>query len=187
MLNMDVPKVESELRYCMLHLLLGAMFVVVSFMILFSEWESSFSIRKLLGVFAIISGLVDISFTYKNRDCLIFGSWYIFGGCIDLLVGILFFSMGDTGIGRLHLILFFWMAFRGFSGMGMGFDLKQYGARDWGLYVILPFIVILFSLGIVLEPADESFSFWDMTAYAFLVLGIYRILLSFKMKNLHLL
>lgn len=75
--------------------------------------------------------------------------------------------------------------FRGFSSVGYAMDLKRYGTRDWGWYVAFGILAVICSLIILLQPAVGALYAVYMISFAFLIIGFFRIMLSFELKNLH--
>ena len=68
----------------------------------------------------------------------------------------------------LPFIIAFWLMFRGFASTGYAMDLKRYGTRNWGWYMAFGVLAILCSI-----------------AYTLLIIGIFRVMLSFELKSLH--
>ena len=75
--------------------------------------------------------------------------------------------------------------FRGFSSVGYAMDLKRYGTRDWGWYVAFGILAVICSLIILWQPAVGALYAVYMISFAFLIIGFFRIMLSFELKNLH--
>ena len=137
--------------------------------------ESSFSM--------LISGILEILFAISNKHVSSWG-WYLAGGIIDLILGIFLASPG-LSMEVLPFVLAFWLMFRGFSATGYSMDLKRYGTRNWGWYMVFGILAILCSIGVIWQPALGAFTLVYMIAYALLIIGIFRVMLSFELKLLH--
>ena len=74
---------------------------------------------------------------------------------------------------------------RGFSSIGYAMDLKRYGTRDWGWYIAFGILAVICSLLILWQPAIGAMYAVYMISFAFLIIGFFRIMLSFELKNLH--
>ena len=86
----------------------------------------------------------------------------------------------------LPFVLAFWLMFRGFSATGYSMDLKRYGTRELGLvHGVFGILAILCSIGVIWQPALGAFTLVYMIAYALLIIGIFRVMLSFELKSLH--
>ena len=85
----------------------------------------------------------------------------------------------------IPFIIAFWLMFRGFSSTGYSIDLKRYGTRDWGWYMAFGILAILCSLLILWQPAIGALYAVYMISFTFLIIGLFRVMLSFELKNLH--
>ena len=79
----------------------------------------------------------------------------------------------------------FWLMFRGFSSVGYAMDLKRYGTKEWGWYTAFGILAIVCSLIILWQPTVGAIYAVYMISFAFLIIGFFRIMLSFELKNLH--
>ena len=79
----------------------------------------------------------------------------------------------------------FWLMFRGFSAMGYSMDLQRYGTREWGWYMAFGILAVICSFAIIWQPGIGAMSIVYMLAFAFLIIGFFRVMLSFELKNLH--
>ena len=62
-------------------------------------------------------------------------------------------------------------------------DLKRYGTRDWGWYVAFGILAVICSLIILWQPAVGALYAVYMISFAFLIIGFFRIMLSFELKK----
>ena len=110
---------------------------------------------------------------------------YIVGGLIDLVLGIYLIAYPMVSMEVIPFIIAFWLMFRGFSSTGYSIDLKRYGTRDWGWYMAFGILAILCSLLILWQPAIGALYAVYMISFTFLIIGLFRVMLSFELKNLH--
>lgn len=85
----------------------------------------------------------------------------------------------------IPFLIAFWLMFRGFSATGYSMDLKRYGTRDWGWYMAFGILAILCSLLILWQPAVGALYAVYMISFTFLIIGLFRFMLAFELKNLH--
>lgn len=121
----------------------------------------------------------------SNRKGVPSWGWYIVGGLIDLVLGIYLIAYPMVSMEVIPFIIAFWLMFRGFSSTGYSIDLKRYGTRDWGWYMAFGILAILCSLLILWQPAIGALYAVYMISFAFLIIGLFRVMLSFELKNLH--
>ena len=111
--------------------------------------------------------------------------WYLAGGIIDLILGIYLVAYPLLSMEVIPFIVAFWMMFRGFSATGYSMDLKRYGTREWGWYMGFGILAIICSLIILWQPAVGALYVIYMLAFTFLIIGFFRVMLSFELKSLH--
>ena len=70
-------------------------------------------------------------------------------------------------------------------GISSSMDLKRYGTREWGWYMGFGILAIICSLIILWQPAVGALYVIYMLAFTFLIIGFFRVMLSFELKSLH--
>lgn len=132
------------------------------------------------------SGIFEIIFAVSNKDILNGWGWTLAGGIIDLVFGILLLLL-PLPIITMALIYFvgFWIIFRSIWMIGESFDLKHIGIREWGWFLALGILGIIFAIVFILSPLFSGAFIVAFVAAAFIVYGIYRIYLSVKLKSIH--
>jgi len=104
---------------------------------------------------------------------------------IDLIIGIYLVAYPMVSMEIIPFLIAFWLMFRGFSATGYSMDLKRYGTRDWGWYMAFGILAILCSLLILWQPAVGALYAVYMISFTFLIIGFFRFMLAFELKNLH--
>lgn len=133
----------------------------------------------------LISGIIEIIFSISNRRSISSWGWYLAGGIIDLILGVYLVAYPLLSMEVIPFIVAFWMMFRGFSATGYSMDLKRYGTREWGWYMGFGILAIICSLIILWQPAVGALYVIYMLAFTFLIIGFFRVMLSFELKSLH--
>ena len=105
--------------------------------------------------------------------------------CIRDSIGIYLVAYPMVSMEVIPFLIAFWLMFRGFSATGYSMDLKRYGTRDWGWYMAFGILAILCSLLILWQPAVGALYAVYMISFTFLIIGLFRFMLAFELKNLH--
>lgn len=166
-------------------LILGIVYVIVALCLMFAPLSSYVALSIIFSVSMLISGILEIAFALSNRKGIPSWGWYTVGGLIDLILGIYLIAYPMVSMEVIPFIISFWLMFRGFSSTGYAIDLKRYGTRDWGWYMAFGILAILCSLLILWQPAVGALYAVYMISFTFLIIGLFRIMLSFELKNLH--
>ena len=178
-------ELQCEVKNWWFSLLLGILYVVVAVSLMFAPLSGYAVLSILFSISMLFSGLLEISFAVSNRKNVSSWGWYLAGGIIDLILGIFLMASPGLSMEVLPFVLAFWLMFRGFSATGYSMDLKRYGTRNWGWYMVFGILAILCSIGVIWQPALGAFTLVYMIAYALLIIGIFRVMLSFELKSLH--
>ena len=166
-------------------LLLGLLYIAVALCLLFAPVSSYVALSVIFSISILVSGILEIAFALANKKGISSWGWYLAGGIIDLILGIFLMASPGLSMEVLPFVLAFWLMFRGFSATGYSMDLKRYGTRNWGWYMVFGILAILCSIGVIWQPALGAFTLVYMIAYALLIIGIFRVMLSFELKSLH--
>ena len=143
------------------------------------------ALSVIFSISMLISGIIEIIFSISNRRGISSWGWYLAGGIIDLILGIYLVAYPLLSMEVIPFIVAFWMMFRGFSATGYSMDLKRYGTREWGWYMGFGILAIICSLIILWQPAVGALYVIYMLAFTFLIIGFFRVMLSFELKSLH--
>lgn len=166
-------------------LILGILYVVAALILMFSPFSGYAALSVLFSVSMLFSGLLEISFAVSNRKTVSSWGWYLAGGIIDLILGFYLIAYPMLSMEIIPFIIAFWLMFRGFSLFGYSMDLRRYGTKDWGWYIAFGILSIICSLIILWQPAVGAIYAVYMISFAFLIIGFFRIMLAFELKNLH--
>ena len=175
-------------------LLLGLLYILIAICLMFTPLASYVALSVLFSVSMFVSGTLEILFagnvntalsTLSAASLLVFSLLYT--PCVAAIASIKR-ELGQRwamSMAVLPFIVAFWLMFRGFASTGYAMDLKRYGTRNWGWYMAFGVLAILCSIGIIWQPGLGALSLVYMIAYTLLIIGIFRVMLSFELKSLH--
>ena len=178
-------ELQQEVKNWWISLILGILYVIVAISLMFSPLSGYAVLSILFSVSMLFSGLLEISFAVSNRRRVSSWGWYLAGGIIDMILGFYLITYPMLSMEVIPFIIAFWLMFRGFASTGYAMDLKRYGTRNWGWYMAFGVLAILCSIGIIWQPGLGALSLVYMIAYTLLIIGIFRVMLSFELKSLH--
>ncbi len=166
-------------------LILGILFVIVSFWLMFSPVIGYEALVIVFSVLMFVSGVLEIIFSTSNRKTLSGWGWYLACGIIDLILGFFLMLYPEMTAVILPFFLAFWIMFRGFTAIGYSIDLSRLDVRGWGWYLVFGILGVICSFAIIWYPLAGALASVYIVAFAFLFLGIFRIMLAFDLRNLH--
>ncbi len=177
-------RLTSAVKNWWMSLIAGILFIAAALWLMFAPAASYVILSILFSLLMFVSGIVEIVFAASNRHISSWG-WYLAGGIIDLILGILLLAIPSLSMQVLPFVLAFWLMFRGFTTIGYGMDLHRYGITHWGWHLAFGILAVLCSLGILWQPMAGALTLVYLAAYALLVIGIFRIMLAFELRALY--
>ena len=180
-----IDKMDYAVKNWWLSLLVGLLYIIVAIYLMFAPLASYVALSILFSVSMFVSGLFEIAFALANKKGISSWGWYLAGGIIDLILGIYLIAYPMVSMEVIPFIIAFWLMFRGFSSTGYSIDLKRYGTRDWGWYMAFGILAIICALIILWQPAVGALYVVYMISFTFFIIGLFRVMLSFELRNLH--
>ena len=178
-------ELKQEVKNWWVSLILGILYVAVALGLMFFPFNGYAALSILFSISMLVSGLLEIAFAVSNRQRVSSWGWYLAGGVIDMILGLYLVTYPVLSMEVIPFIIAFWLMFRGFSSVGYAMDLKRYGTKEWGWYTVFSVFTFLFWLFIPWQPTVGAIYAVYMISFAFLIIGFFRIMLSFELKNLH--
>ena len=178
-------EIKQSVKNWWTSLLLGIVYIIVALWLMFSPLSSYVALSIVFSISMLISGILEIIFSLSNRKGVPSWGWYLVGGIIDLILGIYLIAYPMVSMEVIPFIIAFSLMFRGFSSTGYSIDLKRYGTRDWGWYMAFGILAIICALIILWQPAVGALYVVYMISFTFFIIGLFRVMLSFELRNLH--
>jgi len=164
-------------------LLLGILYLFAGVWVFQTPLESYVSLSILFSVFIFVSGISQIVFSISNRRNTQNWGWYLAGGILDLIIGMLLITHPLMTMSILPFYVGFWLLFQGFLAIGLSFQFKAIGVSSWGWMLFFGILTLIFSFLLLANPVFAGLSIVYMTAIAFITTGVSRIFLAFDLKK----
>lgn len=176
--------IGKAVKYWYLPLLIGLFLVVVGIYVFTTPVETYGALAILFSVSFLVSGILEIWFAVQNRQELEGWGWYLAGGILSTLIGLLLVSNPVISVAILPFYVGFTLLFRSIHGLGIAIELKNYGLLRWGNLAIVSVLGIIFSVILLFNPVVAGISVVFMTSMAFVFSGIMSIVLSLQLRKL---
>ena len=176
---------KNVTKHWYLSLILGILFICVGIWVFMTPVSSYITLSILFSVTIFVSGIFEILYSISNRKEMDNWGWVLTGGIIDLLFGLWLMASPLLSIAILPFIVGFILMFRSMIAIGFAFDLKVFAHSGWGWLLTLGILGLFFSFVLLWNPVFAGLTVVIWTGCAFITLGVYRIILSFKLKHLH--
>ncbi len=180
-----IKTLKTAVKHWYLSLILGVIFIITGIWVLRTPVESYLALSILFSVTFFVNGIFEIIYSISNRKQLNNWGWVLAGGIVDLLFGIWLLSSPLLSIAVLPFFVGFMLMFRSFTAIGFAIDLKSFGVKGWGWLLALGILSMLFSFVLIWKPMFAGFTIVIWTALAFITIGVFKIILSFRLKRLN--
>jgi uncharacterized membrane protein HdeD (DUF308 family) len=184
-MNQDITETKKA-QYWWVPLLFGVAFVLIGYWILRSPEESFEKITRFIGIIFLVSGTAQLILTLKHRRGMPGWGFQLAGDLFDLAVGVALVANPSLLLKLITLFVGIWLIANSISIFMKAAESRkdQYPYWKWefalGLFLMVLAAIFLWHPMFVLK----SIAIW--TALAFIILGIFRIVLTFRLRSLRL-
>lgn len=165
-------------------MLTGLLFIVTGVITFANPQGSYLALAIFFSVAFLVGGIFEIIFAISNRKEIDGWGWTLVLGILTAIVGGMLVARPDVSMATLPFYVGFVLMFRSFSAIATAMDLKNYGILDWGNMMVLGVLGTLFSFFLIFNPVFGGLTIVFWTGIGFLVLGIYSIYMSFRLRKL---
>ncbi len=185
MSNTFLAGMHNAIKYWWIYLLTGILFIALGIWVFRTPVESYVALSILFTLTFLINGISEVIYAVSNRRTQKGWGWILGSGLVDLLIAFMLLSNPGISLQVLPFYVGFALLFRSVSAAGMAIELKTMSVPNWGFLLLLGVLGIMLSFVLLWNPvvAGMTIVFW--TAMAFIVIGVFRIMLSMKLRKLH--
>lgn len=184
-MNQEVSTSRKPL-YWWIPLIFGIVFVLIGYWILRSPEESFGKITKFIGIIILISGATQLFFTLKNRRGAPGWGFQLAGDLFDLAVGIALVVNPTLLLKLITLFVGIWLIANSISIFMKAAEARKDQKRAWSWEFALGVFLMLLAVMFLWHPMLLGISIAIWTGLAFIILGIFRIVLTFRLRKLML-
>jgi uncharacterized membrane protein HdeD (DUF308 family) len=179
-----VNTIKNEIKNWWWFLIMGLMSLAAGIAILAKPAEGYISLSILFSLIMAGTGFSQIVFAISSRHTLKNWGWTLVSGILDLALGTFLIIYPVITMATLPFIVGFYLVFRAIYLIGASIDLNSIGIKGWGW--VLAGGIALLALGFLTMyyPAAGAFGIIAISGSAFIVSGIFNIVLAFQLKSL---
>lgn len=176
-----LKEVESKIKYWYFPLIVGIIMVAVGIWCILSPVASYVALSIVFSVSFFLSGIFDAVFAIVNRSER--WGWSLAIGIMSIVVGFLLMVNPALSVVMLAFYVGFMLLFYSVTGIGIAVGVKRYYGDGWATLMIIAVLGVILSLIMLFNPAFAGISIVLWTAFTFLVIGFFRIYVSFKLRK----
>lgn len=174
---------KSNHSYWWVPMLFGVIFIITGIWILKSPVESYEQITKMIGVIILVSGTTQILFTVGNRKAIPGWEFQATGGLIDLVIGIILILNPAILLRIITLFVGIWLIVNSITLIKRGLEARKEKRNFWKWELILGAMLLLLAILFLWHPMVIGFTIAIWSAWAFIILGVFRIALTLKLRR----
>jgi uncharacterized membrane protein HdeD (DUF308 family) len=180
-------KIAYPIRHWWVSLLLGVLFIITGIWVLRTPVAGYLALATLFSIVLIINGVAEVlsALAMTTQTESAGWGWILAGGIIDILIGIVLVSNPGITVIILAFFIAFGLLFRGMMAIGTAIDLRKSKDSYWGLLLLIGILGLIFPFIILENPAIVGFTVVFWTGLAFLIIGIFRVILAFRLRRLN--
>ena len=182
-MNQDLTELKKS-TYWWVPLLFGVVFVLIGYWILRSPEESFEKITKYIGVIILISGSIQLYFTIRNRRGIPGWGFQLAGDLFDLAVGAALVINPSLLLKLITLFVGIWLIANSIAIFMKAAEARKDQHKYWAWEFALGIFLMLLAIVFLWHPMLLGITIAVWTGLAFIILGIFRIALTFRLRRL---
>ena len=180
----SLKTVVSSINHWWIPLIIGVVLAGAGVYVFATPLASYLALSLIFSISFLVSGVLQMTFAIANRKELNSWGWYLAGGILYALFGILLVSRPEISIVTLPFVVGFFVLFKSANALAWAYDLKSMGIKNWGNIAVVAVLGLIFSFILLWNPLFAGLSLVVWTGLAFLLTGCASIMLSFHLKKM---
>jgi uncharacterized membrane protein HdeD (DUF308 family) len=171
-------------NYWWVPLLSGLILLFFGIWFIASPLENFKTLTVVFGVIVFLSGVFELYIAFRNRNAVVNQLSFVWGGILNLVLGGLLMVNPGALLFIISLIIAFFLIFIGGEQIKRAINLQKRKSENWKLVLIFGILLILFAAVLLWRPEIIGFTLAVWTSIAFILTGIFRIYLAFRLRKL---
>ena len=175
-----VPVAGMNVRFWWIFLLRGLLFIIAGVITFRYPLESYVTLGIFFGVMMLFTGILELTFTLSTRKIKGWG-WRLAASIFDLILGIVLILDIGISMAVLPFLVSFWFLFRGITMLSFSGVVRNAVSTAW--MITGGILLIFFAILIMINPVLGALTIVTWTGLAFIIAGIFNIILSIQLKK----
>ena len=178
-----VNTIKSGIKNWWWFLIMGIMSLVAGAAIFAKPAESYITLSVLFSIIMASTGFSQIVFSISERRYLKNWGWTLVSGILDFALGTYLMIYPAITMATLPFIVGFYLLFRAIYLIGASIELSSIGIKGWGWLLTGGVVLLALAFLTLYYPAVGAIGIVACSGYAFIVSGIFSIVLAFQLKS----
>ena len=176
--------ITKKSTYWWVPMLFGLAFILIGYWILRSPEESFEKITKFIGVIILISGAIQLYFTIRNLRGTPGWGFQLVGDIFDMAVGTALLVNPSLLLKVITLFVGIWLIANSISIFMKAAEARKDQRKYWTWEFALGLFLMLLAIIFLWHPMLLGISIAVWTGLAFMFLGVFRIVLTLRLRKL---
>ncbi len=175
---------ENRKSYWWMSLISGLALLIFGIWFFVAPLESFQSLAIVFGFIILIVGLSEVFISLKKRNVVFDYMSYLWGGLLNVVLGVLLISSPETILWVISIVIGFGLIFKGGEQIKRAIQLKKQNRSNWKVVLVLGIVLVVIAAALLWHPEIIGITIAIWTAIAFIFIGIFRIYLAFRLREL---
>ena len=184
-MNQEIIETRKA-TYWWVPLLFGVAFILIGYWILRSPEESFEKITKFIGIIILVSGLTQLTITLAHRRGMPGWGFQLAGDLFDVAVGLALLFNPTLLLKIITLFVGIWLIVNSISIFMKAAESRKDQHPYWKWEFALGVFLMLLAAIFLWHPMLLGISIAIWTALAFIFLGVFRIVLTLRLRSLRI-
>ena len=175
---------ENRRSYWWMSLISGLALLIFGIWFFVAPLESFQSLAIVFGFIILIVGLSEVFISLKKRNVVFDYMSYLWGGLLNVVLGVLLISSPETILWVISIVIGFGLIFKGGEQIKRAIQLKKQNRSNWKAVLVFGIVLVVIAAALLWHPEIIGITIAIWTAIAFIFIGIFRIYLAFRLREL---
>ena len=167
-----------------LNIAAGVLLIAAGVYCLCNQDIAVLSAGLLLGLFMLVSGVIEIAVFAGTSGALIGSGWLLLDGVLTVIMSLfLLFNQWFTML-SLPFLFTIWLLFSGISRFVSAFDLRALGVRAWGWVLAIGILLIVGGFVCMMDPWVSVVAIGVTVGLVFILEGVSAIVCACISKRI---
>ena len=146
--------------------------------------EGYIGLSILFSIIMAGTGFSQVIFAISERHTMKNWGWTLVSGILDFTPGTFLMTYPLISMATLPFIVGFYLLFRAIYLIGASIELSSIGIKGWGWVLTGGIVLLVLGYPTLYYPVVGAIGIVACSGYAFMVSGIFNIVLAFQLKGL---
>ncbi|WP_044212541.1 HdeD family acid-resistance protein [Flammeovirga sp. OC4] len=174
---------EKSIKHWYLPLISGTLFIFAGIFTFSFPIESYVALSTIFSITFIIVGVSDITFSILNRKAMKGWGWQLLFGFTNTILGVFLINNPAISMVTLPMYVGFTFLIRAIGTISFSQDLRRFGVISNDPLLFMGVVGLILSLILIWNPVFAGFTIITLTGITCILLGVYHVSLSIKLKK----